>query len=383
MALDLRTLMFVATVLCLLMAGIIAYVSAASPRGLQTLLRHWALGLVCQGIGWMLFALRGSIPDLLSVVVANLLLMLAFVQMNRALQLYMGRPSARRRDLGLLALLLVGISAFLYLWESLTARILLATFLFTWVTLDSIQVLWRFGPNPWPRAYRVVALFLLIPIGVMVVRAANQVFGDPVLSTFDGHPLQLTLYLVATLSPLGAALGFVLMVGTRLQEELRDAANSDPLTGLPNRRRLDELAKQMLTGNEQPLSVLMVDADHFKAINDRVGHAGGDEALCWLGSHLRVHARVTDVIARLGGEEFVLLLPNADLAAAQHLAHRLCDAVSEAPLLLNGETLHLTVSIGVAERKPEDRDLHALLSRADEAMYRAKAAGRNRVETAP
>ncbi len=382
MTLDLKTLMLVATALCLLMAAVIAYVSEGSPPALKALLRHWALALVYQGAGWVLYAERGSIPDAFSVVMANGLLLWAFIEMNRALRRYFGEPYARRRDVGLLLVLLAGAAIFLYAWENLSARIVIVTVALTWIALDSVWVMWRRGPKHWPRTYRVVALFLLLPTAVLVARALNQVFGQPVQSALELHPLQMGLHLLATLSPLGGAFGFVLMVGTRLQAELRDAANSDPLTGLPNRRRLDELAEPLLRDREHPISALMVDADHFKAINDRLGHAAGDEALCWLGSHLRVHARATDVIARLGGEEFVLLLPNTDVDAAKQLAQRLREAVCEAPLYLAGETIKLTVSIGVAEGRSSSEPLHELLSRADAALYRAKAAGRDRVEVA-
>ena len=383
MALDLKTLMLVATALCLLMAAVIAYVSEGSPPALRALLRHWALALVYQGAGWVLYAQRGAIPDVLSVVVANGLLLWAFIEMNRALRRYFGEPYAHKRDVALLLALLAVVTVFLYGWENLTVRIVTATVALTWIALDSVAVMRRRGPKDWPRSYRVVAFFLLLPNVVLVVRALNQMFGQPVHSALELHPLQMSLHLLATLAPLGGALGFVLMVATRLQAELRDAANSDPLTGLPNRRRLDELAEPLLRDREQPISALMVDADHFKAINDRLGHAAGDEALCWLGSHLRVHARGTDVIARFGGEEFVLLLPNTDLDAATQLAIRLREAVCEAPLILAGETIKLTVSIGVAEGRAPGEPLHELLSRADEALYRAKAAGRDRVEAAP
>jgi diguanylate cyclase (GGDEF)-like protein len=383
MTLDLKTLMLVATALCLLMAAVIAYVSEGSPPALRALLRHWALALVYQAGGWVLYAERGSIPDVLSVVMANGLLLWAFIEMNRALRRYFGEPYASKRDVLLLLTILGGMTFFLYGWESLTVRIVMATAALTWIAFDSVWVLWRRGPKHWPRTYRVVAFFLLLPTAVLLARAINQAFGEPVQSTLELHPLQMSLHLLATLAPLGGALGFVLMVGTRLQEELRDAANSDPLTGLPNRRRLDELAAPLLRDREQPIAALMVDADHFKAINDRLGHAAGDEALCWLGSHLRVHARATDVIARLGGEEFVLLLPGTDVHAATQLAHRLREAVCEAPLYLAGETIKLTVSIGVAEGRASSEPLHELLSRADEALYRAKAAGRDRVEVAP
>ena len=170
-----------------------------------------------------------------------------------------------------------------------------------------------------------------------------------------------------------------------MYREALSAAARDPLTGLNNRFSLDtvldreiELARRHGTG----LSLLMVDADHFKRINDEHGHLVGDAALRVLAGCITRCARDSDMVFRYGGEEFVVVLSNTRLAGAGHLAERIRRTVTEAALTVDDIELPLTVSVGVGELG-EGESREALLVRSDEALYRAKRNGRNRVEVAP
>lgn len=172
------------------------------------------------------------------------------------------------------------------------------------------------------------------------------------------------------------------------RERLRVAGLTDGLTGLYNRRHLQHRLEQELNRaarHGHSLACLFIDADHFKRINDEYGHAAGDLVLVALAQRLRAHLRSSDLAARYGGEEFALLLPQTDAASACHLAERIRCAVAEAPIALDdGQAVGLTVSIGVAAvtgqvRQSADRLGAQLLQDADRAVYRAKAAGRNRV----
>ncbi len=164
--------------------------------------------------------------------------------------------------------------------------------------------------------------------------------------------------------------------------ELEGLARRDALTGLPNRRALDErLAEECRRADRQgqPLAVVLGDVDHFKRLNDALGHPAGDRALAAVAAALRAAARATDVVARYGGEEFCVLLPGADVAAAVTAAERLRAAVAAAEF----PDRPVTASFGVAGWRPGDPhppSPAALLAAADRAMYRAKANGRDRVE---
>ncbi|KRP61520.1 GGDEF domain-containing protein [Pseudomonas orientalis] len=164
----------------------------------------------------------------------------------------------------------------------------------------------------------------------------------------------------------------------------RQKALIDPLTGLPNRaawsERLDhEVNAWHQRGNS--LSLAMLDLDHFKRINDGYGHLAGDKVLKIIANVLRKHLRPTDFIARFGGEEFVLLMPDSALADALAVGEVLRVAIEACPFHFKGEPVTITVSMGVAQFQPGERSDLAL-KRADEALYRAKAAGRNQVQAA-
>lgn len=169
-----------------------------------------------------------------------------------------------------------------------------------------------------------------------------------------------------------------------MEEELRRLAVSDPLTGLANRRQLMVMGEQEFhraARSGAPLAALMLDIDHFKRINDRLGHPCGDAAIRGLGQIAQPLIRNIDLLARIGGEEFTVLLPGTDLAGAGELAERLRSHIADASFTgPQGETIQFTVSIGCAERDAAMKDFASLLSLADQALYRAKQNGRNRVE---
>ena len=175
----------------------------------------------------------------------------------------------------------------------------------------------------------------------------------------------------------------------RQRDRMRALAERDPLTGLPNRRALAEVLPRRIDearAQGRPLSVVFVDLDHFKAVNDRHGHAVGDEVLVEAARRLAGHLRGGDLAARHGGEEFVLLLPGADAGHAVAAAERIRHDLADRPFTTSVGPLAVTASFGIAGTDDADArrvsDARDLLARADAAMYRAKKAGRNRVQHA-
>jgi diguanylate cyclase (GGDEF)-like protein len=174
----------------------------------------------------------------------------------------------------------------------------------------------------------------------------------------------------------------------RLEQALLRESRLDALTGVANRRALGEHARQALglaCRHGTPVSALLLDIDHFKVINDRHGHALGDEVLRAIATHCRSVMRDSDCFGRWGGEEFVALLPDTPATQARELAERLRASIAARAWVFGSLELHPTISIGVAEARPQEGfDPEATWSRlvdaADAAMYRAKALGRNRVE---
>lgn len=168
----------------------------------------------------------------------------------------------------------------------------------------------------------------------------------------------------------------------RNEAELQRLAVTDPLTGLANRewfRHVFETERRRAERRESVASVLVLDLDHFKRINDRLGHDAGDEALCRAAELLRARMRPGDTLCRLGGEEFVVLLPGTVLEAGADIAETLRLAIAGAEWRYNGELHRLTTSIGVAELGADGVDLAGVFGVADARLYQAKQRGRDRV----
>lgn len=166
---------------------------------------------------------------------------------------------------------------------------------------------------------------------------------------------------------------------------LRHLANHDALTGVTNRRRFLEIVVHEIDRAARyghPLSIIALDLDRFKGINDSLGHAAGDAALVSGARALTATCRTTDVIGRIGGEEFMVLLPDTPLPQAAEAAERLRQAIAIATVEHANTAFRITASLGVAQWTPPTEPLEALLHRADEAMYRAKADGRNQMVVA-
>ncbi len=169
-------------------------------------------------------------------------------------------------------------------------------------------------------------------------------------------------------------------------DEIRRLLITDQLTGVSNRARFFELAEAEFARWKrfrQPLSALMVDIDHFKRVNDTYGHAAGDEVLKQVAISLQTGLRSIDVIGRLGGEEFAILLPSIDLQGAEMVADRLRRAVAGLSPVADGTAIPVTVSLGVAEIASDAREFDSLLKAADAALYGAKQGGRNKVVVQP
>jgi diguanylate cyclase (GGDEF)-like protein len=201
--------------------------------------------------------------------------------------------------------------------------------------------------------------------------------GSALASIRQGLYLNLLVCLLVT----AIVLVLVSLAIRRYQRRIAALATTDSLTELPNRRGFDLLAAQALQEalrDSSPLCAVLLDLDHFKALNDSHGHLAGDEVLRGFASQLRDRLRQADILCRWGGEEFILLLKNTDRHAAFELAEKLRQHCAQQRYAVAGESLQISVSLGLSQWHPGET-LHSLLSRADRALYRAKQGGRNRV----
>ena len=194
-----------------------------------------------------------------------------------------------------------------------------------------------------------------------------------------------TMVLEALIFLVTTAISTLMLVNETVTTELRRLADIDHLTATFNRRSFLSLLNKAIGTAERtnaPLSVLVIDLDHFKEINDSYGHRIGDEALAHFATMASACLRNEDILGRIGGEEFAVFLPNAGMTDAHAIAERLRQHLLAEPLPAPNQSIPLTASIGVAQYHPQE-SIESLLQRADKAMYQAKASGRNRVESSP
>ena len=221
---------------------------------------------------------------------------------------------------------------------------------------------------------------------IIAVAALMMLIGTPialavVIGTGDGNLGQVIAFGVHSWAYVLVAVGFLASVLIEYQQHLSHLATEDPLTRLLNRRGLDDALRISLAhASRQNLSTaaIVIDIDHFKQVNDSFGHETGDQVIRRVGAMIERLCRASDVVARTGGEEYLVILPDTDQAAARFLAERICKAIGERPLLVDQQRIPVTISLGVAAASG-NVDLDGLTQEADQAMYLAKRSGRNRV----
>jgi diguanylate cyclase (GGDEF)-like protein len=202
-------------------------------------------------------------------------------------------------------------------------------------------------------------------------------FCEPVSTAVDGSKIQ---ELEAELDRLKTVLENKTIELQAVLTQADEVSHTDALTFLPNRRFIIADLQRQVTFSDRygaPLSISMVDLDHFKKVNDTHGHSSGDEVLRFVASELRDHIRQPDEIGRYGGEEFLVLLPNSGLKAACEQATRLCQQVRSTPIISGGRVIHMTISIGIAQYHIHKENWLELLDRSDKALLQAKQNGRD------
>lgn len=377
---DLRTLFLAQTCALLAIAAMLWVARAPTDRG--TGLGTWTLGVSAQGLAFLLLAAAGRLPPLLSAVLANAAGAASVALLFVALRQFLGRP-APRLELALMVAAVTLVAAFS------GARYVDSTifngYVYGALQLLNARLLWRHPAAPagpmW-RVQRVVAASYLL-MGLVLPLRATVLLLDAGAPDYLDMPAgwQLPVYVFAFIFLIVTNLGFLLLCKMRAEAEVRQRAMTDELTALPNRRALDEALTAALdeaAAGQPPFAVMMVDIDHFKAINDRFGHHAGDTALRDFAARLGRDPVRGEQVFRYGGEEFGVLLRGTDAAAARQRAERLRAQVALPPHEL---TQARSASFGLTLWRPGD-SADALLGRADAALYRAKAQGRDRVELA-
>ena len=385
MLLDARTILLLMAFTAIPTALVLLAVSrfyAARVRGVW----HWTGANFALAAGLLLLGLSQTANDLPARVGGNTLLVLTTALYYLAIQRLLGdRPNAR------LAWSMVAAAGIVFalLW-SMAAPYSLAvgtlSIALTILTgLCAARLLLPLAATK-PVSHRFTGLLFLIGCVLMALRLAHTMLAvDPPAHLFDPNLWQGLILGGAHIITMLMSLGFALMIVDQLASELNRQATLDELTGIGNRRifyaRTEaELARCRRKGT--PLSLLMIDLDRFKSINDTLGHAVGDETLRRFAALVAPHLREYDFFARLGGEEFAVLLPDTAEEVAVAIAERLRELTEAERLPDPAFAVPTTVSIGAAELGAREESVDQLMHRADLALYAAKRGGRNRVVAA-
>jgi len=371
-------------VACSALATLVALILFAARRSFEpdvhASLTIWATALLFVVLSSAPFAwaMATTLPV---IIVGNSSLVVGYTGFAMALRRFMARPLPLPMYLLPLLAVVTGTVVFSTVMPSYSLRVAVVIVFLLLVQTTLIRPVFHALHRGGEVGQRVVALSFLASIIALIVRLLWE-WRPPALDSSwlaDADIIGLHMLLI-WMTPVVGSIGFLLMCNERLMRVTRTLAETDALTGISGRRTILQRSENALRDAERsgrPMSVLMIDADHFKCVNDQHGHEAGDAVLVELVQRLRAVLRSHDVIGRMGGEEFLVLLPDTGERAALEVAERLLAAMRVAPIRHNGISVTMTLSVGVASLHVHDANLDALIRRADAALYAAKAAGRD------
>jgi diguanylate cyclase (GGDEF)-like protein len=380
MDLDVRTLIWVNIVVAFSISGLTYSFWSSQPtiRGL----RGWSVGMALCGLGWLATALRSTPPSAFMAIAPGALITAGFTVVWLSVRRFNETRFSMRRVILPLALF-AGVFAAAWLEGADTQRrlTLLAIFVSALAMLSGWELI-KADRTTRLRGRWLTALTFFILSATMAARAGlslHSVLAGPAPHEPAGG---LALF-VGAICLIAITLGFLMMSNERLRDRYARLALTDELTELPNRRSfLEQGARlgQRARKSGMPASLLMMDLDHFSSVNERFGHAGGDQALTEFADLLRRSVRPADLLCRYGGEEFCALLIGAPIEEAVRVAERIRSTAAAHVVPVHSQKLAITVSIGIASLS--ERGLAATIQAADEALYQAKARGRNNIAIA-
>ena len=380
---DIRSAIMVGALLNVLIASMLLIVRKALPANFENSLRWWWFGLLLQPTGFVLITLRGQINGIISVVLANMLIAAALACFGIAMRMFTG--VRQRRGYALALVISAGALAayFSLVKNDLLARIISLSFLHALLLMFAARAIYRQELKITRVSHVLAGLFVIGGMSMAARGIYHVVSHDPIVDIFSMRWPTILSYGMGGLLPIVGTIGFLLMCTERSQKDLVRMASEDPLTGAYNRRALAEFGMREMARSRRhgiPLSVILIDIDYFKKINDELGHAAGDLALIETVRRLQKNLRSEDYLGRMGGEEFLILLPDTDIDQAQILAQRIQEDFATHPMLLLDQNRSITLSGGITLLSASDHFFDDMLRRADDAMYTAKILGRNRMQ---
>lgn len=382
--LDVRTLAFGSSVSGFLMAATMAGIHAAGMR--SRALIDWTRAGLGFGFGYLighiLQTLDVPVAGWIAAATANALIGLGHGLVLVGVQRYLGYRVWLWPVVAVVAALFLAMFLFPDLRESLRGRVIFQSGFYVAVGLYGGCLLWRARRPGMRRFHRAAAAVILAFAAFLGLRFVYALISPALTTSFVQDPFQVGIFLGSMIYGYVLTMALVLVLFRERQVELADLAEHDPLTGLYNRLSLDSIGqseRERALDRGAPFSLVLLDLDHFKDINDRFGHQAGDRALERAAELIEGVIRDSDFAFRFGGEEFMVLLPGARSAEAEQVAERLRAQISECRIEIRGERVALGASLGVIECNPEQTSWDDCVALADRALYEAKRGGRNRV----
>lgn len=376
------TALTIATLMMLLNGGVLGLMHRSLSPDVQPSAADWRIGTLLLAGGSVLLAFQKALPAGFILPTGNACALLGLTLYWRAIRRFCKLPDTRWLFLPV-ALATAGVYVFSAPEPSLVGRIVVASSVWVVISIAIALTLYR-HPGDVSISHRVLAAIFVVIVIFMMVRIGYFVaYPDAAASFVDGRSwMNVVTPLLVAVPPVIGTTAFLMMCSERIRRQWELAAATDYLTGLPNRRTITGTGEARFNAAKRSganFAVAIIDIDHFKSINDRYGHDTGDIALKHVAAILEHHCRGPNMVGRQGGEEFVALLEVNTAAEVNAAAERLRLAIESVPLKLNNREINITASIGVGVIVAEDRVLDDLLRRADQALYAAKSAGRNRV----
>ena len=385
-SLDPKTAIVIATLMMLLNGGVLGFMHRELAEDVRPSAMSWRIGTLLQAVACILLAVQDALPLGLVLPLANAALLAGLLAYLRSVCLFCNRRMSMAY-LWPVVIAVVCVYWFSAIQPNFGVRLVVVSMAMAILLMASARYLQIHAMRDASASRAVLALIFLLVGLFMLFRSVYFMIVPSNAQTMLEHASWLnsiTPLVVVTLPVIGTT-AYLLMCSDRLRRQWETAASTDYLTGLPNRRTLalaGERAFHSAQRQKQPMSVAVVDVDHFKGVNDRYGHDTGDLALQHIAAMLEKAGRKNDFTGRQGGEEFLVLLDQTGRDHAVSAAERLRHFVQENVLSVDGHAIPMTVSVGVATRVESDRSFNDLLRRADQALYAAKTGGRNRVEIA-
>jgi diguanylate cyclase (GGDEF)-like protein len=345
--------------------------------------RWLAYSVLLEMLRTVLLVMGASIPRLLSTMAANELNVAAFFAMYMGMRWFVKRqpPLSRVWPTVMLALM-AGYCAMFVL--QIPYASLLTIGMILWICGALLWMLLKQNEERFRLPALITSAMMLILTGVVAYRGALSVemYRRAELVTLGSDPRWDNSTLIMVMLAHCLLIMSVWFAAAEMYSAVEATAGIDALTGCLNRRALMKLAAHEVARSERsgmPLTVVVIDLDHFKLVNDTYGHAAGDATLCALVTLLQQRLRSVDVVARIGGEEFLLLLPDTDTVSGAKVVDGLRQAVETMQVEFEGHAIRTTISAGMTQGLPRNDTWTAMMNRADHALYQAKRNGRNRV----